>query len=163
MNVSDWLQLAILVVLVITAGVYGWIAYLNRLTVKAVEIQTRATAKASEAQVFANILDRFSREGLSFKMDRIRTTSFASYADIDPALKNEIRIIADFFNDLGHLVRHGMVEEGKVMGIYRATLIALYDKLFPWWFTGIREEQGYAVLYRTLENLVERAQAVQDF
>ena len=117
--------------------------------------------RSMRAQTFLAALKLAEDIKLSKWMDfirRLRVTSYSAFlatATADEQLG--VRSIIDYFNQIGHLVRHGYLTKNHVVHIYWASLRDIEARLLPWWLAGFRTANGQPWYYITFEWLVKEA------
>jgi hypothetical protein len=143
----------------VIGGVVGGIATILAAIVGMVVAlrQVREMSRTLQAQTYMSILERADRIGLSPAMDYIKSLAeHQTYPVFKQQHPNEalaIRKIADFFNDLAHLMRNGYIDDTKVPRLYYPSLRACGEKLGSWWIEGLRKERGQPYLYENFEHL----------
>ncbi|WP_141746854.1 DUF4760 domain-containing protein [Streptomyces agglomeratus] len=78
------------------------------------------------------------------------------YRSLPPEAKRHIRRVSLFYDDVGKLVAHGVVEERLVIGSYGLNIVSMWDVLAPYIYRE-RLLTSKAMLY--FEDLAARAKA----
>lgn len=112
--------------------------------------QVNKSWNAAQLQVYIQILERAQAIQLSEKLDKIRKHDFGKGKPLkkyEVLVKHkrdfarEVREVADFFNNLGHLMRYKYVDDTYLLNIYYISLLHFTQIVGTWWIAGFREKQ----------------------
>ena len=116
--------------------------------------------KAIQAQTFLTIVNTAREIEFSRGMDVIRAFRYDNYQDYTSTetqeVKDLVRAVVDFLNDLMHMIKHGYLTEQHVLNIYYLSILACAEHLLPWWLAGFRKEQGNPYYYENFNQLCEQ-------
>lgn len=121
--------------------------------------QTRLLRRAIEAQTYTTLLERARDIRLSSTVDFINSLDCTDYATfqetVSPERQEAIRTVADFFNDISHLIRNDYLDQFYPIRVYRPMLLTCAWKLMPWWLDGVRTSRGIPSVYGNFKWMCE--------
>lgn len=124
--------------------------------------QTGMNRQAIQAQTFVTLINTARSIRFSHGMDIIRSLRYQDYAEFkkstSPDVQAHIREVVDFFNDIGHMLRHRYLTEQHIFNIYYYSILDCSERLLPWWLEGFRQEHGGRAYYSNFKLLVDSAQ-----
>ncbi len=126
--------------------------------------QNTLNRKAIQAQTFLTIVNTAREIEFSKGMDLIRSFKYDNYQDYkskeSQEVKDLVRAVVDFLNDLMHMIKHGYLTERHVLNIYYLSILACAERLLPWWLDGFREEHGNQYYYDNFHQLCEQIRSL---